>query len=449
MSVLLLELNELNFDQVRAYGAEGLLPHLNALVADHGIVETTSEQRYEDLEPWIQWVTAHTGLTLAEHGIERLGDIVGVEVDQIWEVLERQGVRVGAVSPMNAIDRCRAAAFFVPDPWTPAPVTGSASLQRLYAPIQQAVNDNASARLTAGSATQLFLGLAKYAAPRRYAGYLADVIGAVRGRPWRKAILLDRLLTDVFIAETRRHRPGFASLFLNAGAHIQHHYLFNSATYPGPFRNPDWYVSAAQDPVLEVYTLYDRVVRDLRHAFPDARLMVATGLHQNPHGAVTLYWRLKDHAGFLRDAGVPFARIEPRMSRDFVVFCDSAAQATAAEARLLTIVSEDGRPLFTVDNRGDSLFVMLSWAEDVPQDFTYRVGDATRTGLWDQVAFVAVKNGEHDGVGYFIDCGTKPGEIGGFALKELPALIAAACGVRWPTPVPVIAAPAAPVPEPA
>ena len=48
--------------------------------------------------------------------------------------------------------------------------------------------------------------------------------------------------------------------------------------------------------MLEAYTLYDRIVGQVERAFPDARLMLATGLHQDPHREVTFYWRLKDHA---------------------------------------------------------------------------------------------------------------------------------------------------------
>lgn len=433
MSVLLLELNELNFDQVQAYTAHGALPNLARLIADHGVCETTSEQRYEELEPWIQWVTAHTGLSLAEHGVERLGDIVSVELDQIWEVLERQGVTVGAVSPMNAANRCRNPAFFVPDPWTPTKVSGPAALRRLYAPIAQAVNDNATARITPGSATNLALGMMRYADPRRYRGYLADLVGVMRRRPWRKAMLLDRLLADVFIRETKRSRIDFASLFLNAGAHIQHHYLFNSVTYYGPFANPGWYVDPTDDPVFEVYNLYDQIVGQIRHAFPKARLMIATGLHQNPHAAVTFYWRLKDHARFLNDADVPFASVEPRMSRDFIVHVADVAQGLAAETRLLAIRSSDGQRLFSVDNRGNSLFVMLIWSKEIAKDFVFYIDDRPAGTLRDKVGFVAIKNGEHDGVGYFIDTSMRPTQAHRFALKEMPDLIAKACGVDWPT----------------
>lgn len=431
MTLLFLELNELNFDAVRAYACRGLLPNFSDLIERHGLCETTSEARYEELEPWIQWVSAHTGQMLAEHSVYRLGDIVGRDIEQIWEVLERQGVKVGAISPMNAENRCVDPAFFMPDPWTQTKVSGAPGLQRLYAPITQAVNDNAEAKVTVSTLLNLAFGLAQYAAPTNYLGYARDLFGAIRRRPWRKAMILDRLLADVFVREVKRTGPGFATLFLNAAAHIQHHYLFNSAVYDGALRNPDWYVDPELDPVLEIYLLYDHILGRVRRTFPEARIMLATGLHQDPHGAVTLYWRLRDHVSFLKAAGVPFERVEPRMSRDFVIFCRHAEQGNVAAARLAALVSADGRPLFSVDNRGDSLFVELVWADEIDPSFVYLRDGEPVTGFNKQVAFVAVKNGQHNSVGYFLDTGSG-GEIGGFPITELPARVCQACGAGWP-----------------
>jgi hypothetical protein len=204
MTVLLLELNEINFSQVLAYVRRGELPVLGRLIATHGITETVSEHRKEELEPWIQWVTAHTGFTLSEHGVFRLGDIVWHELSQIWEVLEEQGLKVGAISPMNAKNRCKNAAFFIPDPWTPTPVTGSGLLKKLYRSISQAVNDNAQARLTPSSAVWLLLGLCAYARPQNYIRYISLILGIAQRKRWRKALVLDQLLADIFLRQLER-----------------------------------------------------------------------------------------------------------------------------------------------------------------------------------------------------------------------------------------------------
>ena len=429
--LLLLELNALNFDHLRHYAARGTLPTLSRLIARHGVAETTSEARYEELEPWIQWVTAHTGLPLAEHGAFRLGDIRGRGLTQIWEVLEAQGLRVGAVSPMNAENRCQDAAFFLPDPWTRGRLSARPLLARLFDAVSQAVNDNAVGRLTPASTAWLALAALRYARPANYHRYLGLDVASKR-KPWTRAMFLDLLLADVFIRETRRTRPHFASLLLNAGAHIQHHYLFNSPAYEGGLQNPEWYAPAGVDPVGEAYRLYDRIVAQIERAFPEARLMIATGLHQDPHDAVTFYWRLKDHAGFLGKLGVPYLRVEPRMSRDFLIVCRSAEEAAEAERILGSAVGENGTPLFEVDNRGSDLFVMLTWPHDIPEDFTYRIGNTPYTGLREEVAFVAIKNGQHNGSGYVLDTGATPGDLPTrFPLAELPERVCTALGAAW------------------
>lgn len=423
---LFLELNEINFDAVRDYIADGRLPALAHVMNARGVHETTSESKYDEIEPWIQWVTAHTGLTLAEHSVFRLGDILEHDIPQIWERLEEQGVSVGAVSPMNAKNRTQRASFFIPDPWTPTEVTGSFLVRNLYDAISQAVNDNAQARLTARSALWLLLGAARYARTANYHRYVRYALGAQR-KPWYKAMFLDLLLADVFIKLTSATRPGFATLFLNAGAHIQHHYMFSSDVYNGPQRNPEWYVDPSNDPVLDVYELYDRIIAQVMERFPEARLMIATGLHQDPHPKLTYYWRLTDHAAFLERHDVPFAAVEPKMSRDFHVRCVDVQQACDAEAKLNAMQDADGIELFEVDNRGKDLFVMLTYPNDVPPGFEYQTSNGPAKNLRDDVAFVAIKNGQHNSIGYFIDCGMQDGaETESFPLAEMPHRVTAA-----------------------
>jgi len=427
--LLLLEFNEICFENVSYYCSRGRLPHLRELIERSGWSTTTSEQQYEHLEPWIQWVTAHTGLSFAEHGVFRLGDIINHDLPQIWEVLEERGLKVGAISPMNAKYRLRDPAFFVPDPWTETQITAPLAVKRLYRAIAQAVNDNAQARLTPASLYALLMGIGRYARPANYARYFALGADALR-KPWRKAMFLDLLLSDVFIRQLRATRPNFATLFLNAGAHIQHHYMFSAEAYDGPHRNPEWYVRRGVDPVGEVYELYDAILGAVRKAFPRARLMVATGLHQIPHGGVTYYWRLKEHAAFLRRIGIDFERVDPRMSRDFLVSCRDEQQAAKAARLLQLAVASDGRALFEVDNRGRDLFVMLVYSGPIERDFTFSIGPTAYSNLHDNVVFVALKNGEHNGTGYFLDTGAAKGSVPAeFPLAHVPRRIMEALGV--------------------
>jgi hypothetical protein len=294
----------------------------------------------------------------------------------------------------------------------------------------QAVNDNAQGKLAKRTIVDLLAGFAAYASPSNYPTY-ARLAGLGGRRSWYRAMFLDLLLADVFISEHRRTSPDFATLFLNAGAHIQHHYMFSAAPYRGPHSNPAWYVRPGEDPVLDVYALYDRILGRVMRAAPNSRFMLATGLHQNPQETLVYYWRLRAHDEFLRKIGVPFVRVDPRMSRDFLVTCASPEQARAAAQTLAEAVSHDGLPLFEIDNRGTDLFVMLTYPREITPGFAYRVGARAYRDFDADVTFVAIKNGEHDGIGYFIDSSAKSGTTPQrFPLVDVPGRIASAFQVR-------------------
>jgi hypothetical protein len=201
--------------------------------------------------------------------------------------------------------------------------------------------------------------------------------------------------------------------------------------YDGPNKNPGWYLAPGKDPLLDIYRVYDDIVRDLLALPGSPRVMIATGLHQDPYPTQLFYYRLANHADFLRRLGVKFAKVVPLMSRDFTVSFEDV-QATEDAARLLSSVrAPDGLPLFSVDNRGRTLFVMLTYPTEIGSGF---IPTLESRPLWDiqpDVAFVALKNGEHNGIGYFLDTGA--GASAGsasFPLAQLPARVAAAFGIE-------------------
>lgn len=403
-SLVFLELNELNFEFVEHYARQGKLPVFARLLDAHGYARTESEAVYEHIEPWIQWFSVHTGKSYAEHGVFRLGDGPAAGVTQIWEQLERKGLRVGAFSPMNAGNVLDNAAFFVPDPWTKTAVAAPPLMRAAYGAICQAVGDNAEGRITPASLSQLMVGLLVYSRLRNWPAYLRDAASGARNH-WPRAVFLDRFLGDCFLNLWQRTRPDFSTAFLNGAAHLQHHYLFSSAAYNGPHRNPDWYLPAGADPLLGVYRVYDDLLGSILALEPRPRVMIATGLHQDPVDEPVFYWRLRDHAAFLRRLGCAYTAVEPRMSRDFLVTCGNAADAAATAARLASGHAADGGAIFDVDNRGESLFVTLAYPREIAAGFKARFGGTAIDDLSAEVVFVAIKNAHHNGIGYFLDTG--------------------------------------------
>lgn len=405
--VILLGLNELNFKYIKHYIANGFLPTFKHYFGKYGYAETTSENQYELLEPWIQWVTIHTGKSYDEHQVFRLGDIVGRnDLKQIFEKVEETGATVGAISPFNTENRLKSPAFFVPDPWTQTTAAGDKFVTQVSKAVSQAVNDNAKDSVSKKSIIHLLKAFLKVVPPTKYTQYVS-LVSSLKSKVGIKAVILDKLLGDIFMQQWKKHQPDFASLFLNTGAHFQHHYMFNSLAYNGEFKNPEWYCPSSQDPLLMVLKEYDSILKRLSN-LSNIRLIVCTGLHQEPHKRLTFYWRLKNHQTFLKEIGIlKFERVVPRMSRDFLVEFSSITEASQAEKQLATYqCTKDSEPIFSIDNRGNSLFVELTYPHEITEDFIIR-GERELRNFKEYVSFVAIKNGEHDGIGYYMDTDNK------------------------------------------
>ncbi len=400
--LILLELNEINFDVLEKYVSSdpARFPAFKKLMSGARI-NTTCEKKYVELEPWIQWASVHTLKTYAEHGIFRLGDIVDSGVAQIFEQLEDEGYKVGVISAMNAENRLRNPAYFIPDPWTRTSSDQSWWSQSLSEAFAQVVNDNAQSKITFKSATQIMLGLLRFARVRHYLKYLY-FISASYQKPWLKAIVLDLLLHDLHWSEFNSKKPNFSTLFLNAGAHIQHHYFFNAKPLREELtqKNPAWYINEANDPLADVLGLYEVIVGEYLSC-SDTEILLVTGLSQKPYDMIKFYYRLNSHAEFLRSLEIEFLDVYPRMTRDFLIEFNSELQAVEAYKVLANVIVDyDDLPLFgEIDNRGKSLFVTLTYSQEITDKTLYRSGKR-KTQLKPEVSFVAIKNGMHQERGF-------------------------------------------------
>jgi hypothetical protein len=397
--LILIELNEINFDAVKYYlDTDTSLPGFQ-LIFERGFVTTESEMEYENLEPWIQWPSVHTGKTFDQHSVFRLGDFISSSAEQFFEKVEKSGFKVGAISPMNARNNLEQPAYFIPDPWTQTPCDGSFFSRCITDAIVQAVNDNAQSKITVKTFFNLGLALLVLVSPARYISMFNYVIRAL-GKPWRKALFLDMLLYEIHKTLFKRKNPNFSTLFLNAGAHIQHHYFFNSPFVNFPdLQNPTWYIEKNKDPFLEMLKVYDEMLVDLLN-LEDVEVIVATGLSQKPYEKLKFYYRLTDHEDFLVSLGIKFRDVVPRMTRDFLVSFDSFEQALEAENQLSKILVNNNIRLFEeIDNRGKDLFIVLTYPSEISQSTMMTVsGKQLSLSKW--VTFVAIKNGEHQSKGF-------------------------------------------------
>ncbi len=444
--IFFLQLNEINFDYIDRYIELGYLPNFKALFDKHGYVETTSETEHHLANPWIQWPTVHTGLSYDEHKVFRLGDIVKINHPMIYETLESNGVSVAALAAFNASNNTNNAKFFVPDPWTLTKFTGSKNLRKIYDALCQVTNDYAKKKISLDSYYKLAVGALKNAQFKHLNNYISETLSYLQHKTWFRAVICDRLLVDTYITQCKKYKPEFSTVFLNGGAHLQHHYLFSSKVYNGDRVNPKWHVSEKDDPLLDILQLYDSALADIldyTETIDNARVILATALHQDPHERETYYYRLDDHAAFLKRIGIEYNYTYNLMTEDFVLCFDNEQQAAETEQKILNVCTVDTQEIFYVEtadkavrtlnksaqifhteNRGKDIYVQLKPVSAlIPANAKVKGGDTIVNNFGELVSLAQVKNTHHHGVGYYTDTGFMKGELpSSFPLKDLFAM---------------------------
>ena len=397
-NLILIQLNEINFDYVHAYCKKYPSKFKNfRKILQLENVKTVSEEKYHLLEPWIQWVSVYTNKSFKEHNIFRLGDSVSSNNKQIFEEIESNGYTVGCISPMNAANRLKSPKFFVPDPWTKTNPSDDFWSKALHSLIVQTVNENSKSRITIKSIFILFLALIRFAKFKNYITYLKLALGS-RSNPWFKSLFLDLLLSDVHLGLINKTQPDFTSVFLNAGAHIQHHYFHSSIFSDMNNTNPEWYIKKGKDPIKDMLEVYDNILSsyDLLKSYD---ILTATGLSQTPFATSKYYWRLNDHKKFLDLLNIRYRDIQPRMTRDFLVTFENNEDRDIA-VKILGELRLDNTNLFDeIESRDHSIFATLTYPKIIePQSILFF--DGKEIDIYKHVVFVAIKNGEHNGEGF-------------------------------------------------
>jgi len=116
--VILLEFNELSQPLMDKFMAQGKLPNFRRLHDEALVYTTDAQEQPPNLEPWIQWVTVHSGLPFRQHGVFHLGDGHKLRQKCIWDVLSDCKFRVAVCGSMNVRYDLPVNGYILPDPWT-------------------------------------------------------------------------------------------------------------------------------------------------------------------------------------------------------------------------------------------------------------------------------------------------------------------------------------------
>ena len=394
--MIFLEINEFN-PELMATAAEALnAKHLKRLLA-MPLSETTTDDKAErfGLDPWVQWVSIHTGKTTAEHGVGHLGDVPQLNHPQIWETLGQQGLRCGVWGAMNAskgnTPNC---CFFFPDPWTFSEQAYPEELNHLLAfPRYYSKN---YCDLDKQRALKELLRLFWFCIHPRIAVELLPLAPTLISSAMKHGlheyllfVLFDLVNAKLFAHYYRKTQPDFAILFMNSLAHLQHH---------------KWTIKdGLSDEMRVAFTLFDQALGIIFDVTPfDQPLIIANAFTQFcSYDQNEFLYRQKNPEKFLQSTGISFSKVEQAMTNDGHVFFQNADDATKGEAVLRT-ATVNGKPAFHVETDSkmpNKLFFQVIVWEQLSNTASMDINGKT-IPFFEQFEMITQRSGSHSQKGH-------------------------------------------------
>jgi len=364
--MILLEFNELCPSLIHRFMSAGQLPAFQRLHDESFVYTTRAQERAPFLDPWIQWLTVHSGLNHDQHRVDKLNEGHACSAKRIWDVVSEHGGSAWICGSMSTSYHSRFRGALVPDPWTTKVLPTPASLRPYFAVVQSSVLDstNARARLSWRAAARFGAFMATHGLSAQTIAAIVQQLFAERaGRNrWKRAVLLDRLQFDLFRHHWTRRRPTFSTLFLNSTAHLQHLHWREMEPHLFQAQPTREEIDEYQSAILFGYQQMDRLLaRVFEMIDRDTTLVLASALSQQPclayeHQGGKAFYRPRSFERLLSFAGVNgHTRVSPVMAHQFHVEFESADAASGAAARLQALRVGD-RPAMAVESNGRQLF---------------------------------------------------------------------------------------------
>jgi hypothetical protein len=352
--LIVLEFNELTPRLMSQFIDAGTLPNFARLRLESAAYLTDAGEDPPNLEPWIQWLTAHCGAPFSEHRVFNLGDATNASVPQVWEVISENGGTVWVCGSMNAAYKSGLKGLLLPDPWSIQVRPSDPELAPYFDFVRANVLEYTRDTLQLGLRQCLRfawfmlrhgLSLATIAAIARQ--LVSERLGRTR---WRRATILDRLQFDVFRHYYRKLNPTFSTFFVNSTAHFQHMYWRNLEPARFELKPTEADQRTYGDAVHYGYRCMDTIVgKVLAMAGDEATIVFATALSQQPcltYESVggKIFHKPHGFEQLLQFAGIDpgDCTAEPVMSEEFHLrFTDPVIAARAQELLLQLRLGEE------------------------------------------------------------------------------------------------------------
>tara|TARA_B100000965_G_scaffold406269_1_gene444302 strand:- start:2711 stop:3985 length:1275 start_codon:yes stop_codon:yes gene_type:complete len=388
--LILIELNEFNKELLEKAVIKLNLPNIKYLLSlKYTKTYSVDLEEHQGLDPWVQWVSIHTGVPLLIHKVKRLGEVPNLKNAQIWEELSEKGITSGVWGAMNASKNdSKGCKFFLPDPWTfsesafPEKLNRFLSLPRYYAKNYIKPSIFSLVKTSLKTASVIF--------DKIYLISLVPEISYSLLSLFKHGIhnyvlfsLFDLISTRLFINFKIYLRPSFSLVFLNSLAHLQHH---------------KWDKIFINEPTKFCLLTIDKILGMIfKTITEDEALIVTNGLSQkNVQGENYCIYRQKNPSDFLLSIGISFIDIEQCMTNESHIFFKTIEEKEKA-TEILSNVRFGDQCLFDVEiDKINSLklYYQFDYFDFIEPNSKFNIG-SSEYDFYEYFTLLARRTGSH------------------------------------------------------
>ena len=402
--LLIIELNEFS-EELLEYSTKVLsLKNISKLLMlKNSDTLSTNKKEHHGLDPWVEWVSVHTGVSHEYHKIAHLAETQYLKYPQLWEILDSEGFSSGIWGVMNSShNKANNCKFFFPDPWTfseeayPKKLNNFLSLPRYYAKNYMSPSLDKllikSLRLLKFILLDVnifylrkeiiyalinFIKLGIFSRTEKYQNSKSETYQNILFS------LFDLFSAKIFLKYKIRYDPDISILFLNSLAHAQHKawdkkFLSKNITF----------TLKTIDKILGLFFNQDSSINSI---------LILNGIGQkNVDGEDYFIYRQINPKKFVKELGINYLSLEQCMTNESHIFFKNKRELEIA-FDLLANSEVNGSKLFHVEKDNyntKKLFYQLDYFKFLDKDATFTI-DKKSLKFYDFFSILNRRTGAH------------------------------------------------------
>lgn len=318
--LLVIELNECDFDFFLHGAKKYNFSIIKNFLLSKNKINTFTKDKHEgfNLDPWVQWISVHTGKLSREHKIYRLGQKLNKSKKQIWETLSKKKINCTVWGAFNStLNKKDNIDLFFPDPWSfkekafPNNFNSFLMLPRYYAKNYPSIN-----KLKLFFFSIIFFYKILFSkiifSILKILPALIKIFTISKLKSFNLYFFLDLISLFIVNKNLKKKKSDLVIIALNSFAHYQHNY-WDTKKYEYVYF---WYLNEIIKIIKKIENDYDSSI--IFNGFSQKK--IKNEFHLRP----------KEPISFFEKLNLNFKNIEPNMSTGAIVNFNSFEEKNKA-----------------------------------------------------------------------------------------------------------------------